>query len=345
MLVKLLFLATLAAAFVTVAIYNDYRAALDAPLAIGDKPIIYTVEPGASFRSVVSDLRERGWWTHPSRYFLWHVRQRGIGGKLKSGEYELSPGMTALQLTALLVSGKTVQHQVTLVEGWTFTQIRAAIENSDVLQQTLNGLDDAMVMARLGHPGQHPEGRFFPDTYNITRNTTDLDLLKRAYVRMDEVLRQAWERRADDLPYQTPDEALIMASIVEKETGLAAERPQIASVFVQRLKRGMKLQTDPTVIYGIGSRYDGNIRRKDLETDTPYNTYMREGLPPTPIAMPGKDAIESALNPADTEALYFVARGDGSHVFSRTLEEHIQAVAEHQLKPAARQSPEKKELQ
>lgn len=333
-LVRLFFLAVLGAGFVAVAIYNDYHAALNEPLATGGKPVTYTVEPGSNFRTVVNDLRERGWWAHPSRYFLWQVRQRGIGGKLKSGEYEIVPGMTALQLMDQLVSGRTVQHQVTLLEGWTFAQVRAGIERSDVLQQTLRGLDDAAVMDRLGHAGQHPEGRFFPDTYHVTRQTTDLDLLRRAHGRMEEVLHAAWNKRAGGLPYRNADEALIMASIVEKETGLAAERSRIAGVFVQRLKRGMKLQTDPTVIYGIGRSYDGNIRRKDLETDTPYNTYTRDGLPPTPIAMPGRDAIEAALNPADTDALYFVARGDGSHVFSRTLEEHNQAVAKYQFGPA-----------
>lgn len=334
LLAKLLFLAVLGAGFVAVAIYNDYHAALNEPLAIGEKPVIYSVEPGTSFRTVVTDLRERGWWNHPARYFLWQVRQRDIGGKLKTGEYEIVPGMTALQLMDHLVSGRTVQYKVTLLEGWTFAQVRAEIEKSDVLRQTLKGLDDAVVMERLGHPGQHPEGRFFPDTYNVTRKTTDLELLRRAHERMQEVLREAWEKRADALPYRNAEEALIMASIVEKETGLAAERPQIASVFVQRLKRGMRLQTDPTVIYGVGKSYDGDIRRKDLETDTPYNTYTRDGLPPTPIAMPGKDAIEAALNPAATDALYFVARGDGSHVFSRTLEEHNRAVAKYQLGPA-----------
>lgn len=334
MLLRLLFLAMLGAGFLAVAIYTDYDTALNAPLAIGEKPVVYNVEPGTSFRTVVNDLRERGWWSHPAGYFLWQVRQRGIGGRLKSGEYEIVPGMTALQLMDHLISGKTVQHQVTLLEGWTFAQVRAEIEKSDVLRQTLKGLDDAAVMARLGHPGEHPEGRFFPDTYHVTRETTDLDLLKRAYGRMEQVLREAWEKRADGLPYRNAGEALIMASIVEKESALAAERPQIAGVFVQRLEQGMKLQTDPTVIYGIGRSYDGNIRRRDLETDTPYNTYTRAGLPPTPIAMPGRDAIVAALNPADTGALYFVARGDGSHVFSRTLEEHNQAVAKYQLAPA-----------
>jgi len=333
LLVKLLFLAVLGAGFLAVAVYNDYHAALNERLAIGEKPVVYSVEPGTTFRTVVNDLRERGWWNHPERYFLWQVRQRDIGGKLKTGEYEIVPGMTALQLMDHLVSGRTVQYKVTLLEGWTFAQVRAEIEKSDVLRQTLKGLDDAVVMERLGHPGQHPEGRFFPDTYNVTRKTTDLELLGRAHERMQEVLREAWEKRADGLPYKNAEEPLIMASIVEKETGLAAERPQIASVFVQRLKRGMRLQTDPTVIYGIGKSYDGDIRRRDLETDTPYNTYTRDGLPPTPIAMPGRDAIEAALNPAASDALYFVARGDGSHVFSRTLEEHNRAVAKYQLGP------------
>ena len=200
-------------------------------------------------------------------------------------------------------------------------------------------------MKELGWAGEHPEGRFFPDTYHVSRNTTDAEIYRRAHQRMADVLAAAWKDRAPDLPYKTPDEALIMASIVEKETAVAAERPLTASVFVQRLKKGMKLQTDPTVIYGIGSNYDGNIRKKDLEKDTPYNTYTRAGLPPTPIAMPGREAIIAALNPADSDALYFVARGDGSHQFSRTLGEHNAAVSKYQLNGnRARASREREEI-
>jgi UPF0755 protein len=313
-------------------LYDDYHQALADPLQIGDKPVTYSVEPGATFRTVASDIGGRGWWPHSSRYFIWTVHQRQLASKLKAGEYQVVPGTTVEQLMDLLVSGNTVQYKLTLVEGWTFRQVRESIANSEIIKQTIpGGIDDAAVMELLGYKGQHPEGRFFPDTYNITRNTTDVELLRRAHESMQKVLDESWAQRQPELPYKTADEALTMASIVEKETGVVDERPMIANVFVQRLKKGMKLQTDPTVIYGIGEAYDGNIRKKDLETDTPYNTYTRTGLPPTPIAMPGRGAIVAALNPAEGEALYFVARGDGAHYFSKTLDEHNEAVRKFQL--------------
>jgi UPF0755 protein len=313
-------------------LYDDYHEAMSDPLAVGDKPVVYVVESGATFRTVAGDINGRGWWPHSSRYFLWTVHQRQLANRLKSGEYEIPPGTTVEQLMELLVSGRTVQYQLTLVEGWNFRQVREAIAKSEILKKTIpTDMDDAGVMELLGYKGQHPEGRFFPDTYNITRSTTDVELLQRAHESMRRILDEAWSSRRPDLPYRNADEALIMASIVEKETGIVEERPMIANVFVQRLQKGMKLQTDPTVIYGIGDAYDGNIRKKDLETDTPYNTYTRTGLPPTPIAMPGREAIRAALNPADGEALYFVARGDGGHYFSRTLDEHNEAVRKYQL--------------
>lgn len=329
-LLKVVVLLALAAAFLGLWFWHDYQSALRDPLAIGEEAALYTVEPGANFSGVARDIRTRGWWNHAARYFVLHVRARAMANKLKNGEYRIEPAMSIDQLIDLLVSGKTVQHAVTIVEGWTFAQVRQALEQSPVLEQTLRGLDDAAVMERLGHPGIHPEGRFFPDTYYVTRGTTDAELLKRAYTSMDELLSKLWAQRTGDQPYTNADEALIMASIVEKETAVPAERPLIASVFVQRLKRGMKLQTDPTVIYGLGSTFDGNLRHKDLANDTPYNTYTRSGLPPTPISIPGKESIVAALQPADSEALYFVARGDGSHEFSGTLEEHNRAVARYQ---------------
>jgi UPF0755 protein len=313
-------------------LYDDYHQSLADPLQVGGKPVTYVVEPGTTFRTVASDLGSRGWWPHSSRYFIWAVHRRQLANKLKSGEYEIAPGTTVEQLMDLLVSGRTVQYRLTLVEGWNFQQVREAVAKSEILKQTIpKDIDDAKLMEMLGYKGQHPEGRFFPDTYNITRNTTDVELMQRAHETMRKVLDEAWARRQPDLPYKNVDEALTMASIVEKETGIVDERPMIANVFVQRLKKGMKLQTDPTVIYGIGKSYDGNIRKKDLETDTPYNTYTRTGLPPTPIAMPGREAIVAALNPAPGEALYFVARGDGGHYFSKTLDEHNEAVRRFQL--------------
>ena len=227
--------------------------------------------------------------------------------------------------------GRTLQYRFTLVEGWNIRQVRAALRNASPLQQKTAQMSDAELMAALGHPDQHPEGRFLPETYVYTRSESDLDVLKRAYAAMEKALAAAWEARAPGIPLQSAEEALILASIIEKETGIAEERPAIAGVFARRLKIGMPLQTDPTVIYGIGSGYDGNIRRRDLTTDTPYNTYTRKGLTPTPIAMPGADALRAAVDPADGDALYFVAVGDGSgrHVFSATLAEHNAAVARY----------------
>jgi UPF0755 protein len=224
-----------------------------------------------------------------------------------------------------------VQYPLTLVEGWTFRQVMEALQADERLEHLIEDPSAEAVMARLGRRGVHPEGRFFPDTYHFTRGSSDLDILKRAHAAMERVLAEEWEARADGLPIESPDEALILASIIEKETGLASERAEIAGVFVRRLRLGMRLQTDPTVIYGLGDDFDGNLRRADLRNDHPYNTYVHAGLPPTPIALPGREAIRAALNPADGETLYFVARGDGSHAFSVTLEEHNRAVRKYQL--------------
>ncbi|MNZ91396.1 putative aminodeoxychorismate lyase [compost metagenome] len=225
-----------------------------------------------------------------------------------------------------------VQYSLTLVEGWSFRQLRAALAGQERLEQTLAGLDDATLMQRLGLDGQHPEGRFFPDTYRYVRGMRDIDLLRQAHERLESVLDEEWRQRAEDLPYREPYQALIMASLVEKETGAAEERDEIAGVFVRRLRAGMLLQTDPTVIYGLGERYAGNLTRAHLREPTPYNTYVHAGLPPTPIAMVGREAIHAALHPAAGDSLYFVARGDGTHVFSRSLDEHNRAVREFQLK-------------
>ncbi|MGQ0658426.1 MAG: endolytic transglycosylase MltG [Chromatiales bacterium] len=319
-------------------LWYDYQKALRQPLEVGDAPVLYTVRSGMTFRAVAAEFKQHGWWQYP-RYLLWHVHHRHLANKLKAGEYELRSGMSIDHLLDALAAGRTMQHAVTIVEGWTFARLREAIDKTPVLVSTLRGLDDATVMERLGHPGIPPEGRFFPDTYYVTAGTSDMVLLQRAYKRMEQTLETLWKERAADLPYKIPEEALTMASIVEKETAVPKERSLIASVFVQRLGRGIKLQTDPTVIYGLGRGYDGNLRRKDLENDTPYNTYVRAGLPPTPIAMPGKASLEAALNPAPAGVLYFVARGDGSHEFSRTLEEHNRAVARYQLGGAVPASP------
>ncbi len=260
---------------------------------------------------------------------------------LHSGEYRMQPGMTVDDLIDLWKRGEMVQYSLTLVEGWNFHQVRAALAKAEKLEKTLDGLSDSDVMDKLGHKGVFPEGRFFPDTYRFVRGTTDGELLKKAYDRLDEVLAAEWAQRAADVPYTDPYQALIMASLVEKETGVPQERGQIAGVFVRRLGLGMLLQTDPTVIYGLGDRYNGKLTRAHLKESTPYNTYVIAGLPPTPIAMVGREAIHAALNPVAGNSLYFVARGDGSHVFSDDLDAHNSAVREFQLKRRAdyRSSP------
>lgn len=260
---------------------------------------------------------------------------------LHSGEYRMQPGMTVDDLIDLWKRGEMVQYSLTLVEGWNFHQVRAALAKAEKLEKTLDGLSDSDVMDKLGHKGVFPEGRFFPDTYRFVRGMTDVELLKKAYDRLDEVLAAEWAQRAADVPYTDPYQALIMASLVEKETGVPQERGQIAGVFVRRLGLGMLLQTDPTVIYGLGDRYNGKLTRAHLKESTPYNTYMIAGLPPTPIAMVGREAIHAALNPVAGNSLYFVARGDGSHVFSDDLDAHNSAVREFQLKRRAdyRSSP------
>ncbi len=260
---------------------------------------------------------------------------------LHSGEYRLTPEQRARDLLGLWQRGEVVQYSLTLVEGWNFRQVRAALARQEALTQSLAALNDKALMEKLGLPGVSPEGRFFPDTYRYVRGMSDLDLLRQASTRLDQVLAEEWDKRASGLPYRKPYDALIMASMVEKETGVAEERGQIAGVFVRRLAIGMRLQTDPTVIFGLGERYKGNLTRSHLQMPTPYNTYVIDGMPPTPIALAGREAIHAALHPVAGRSLYFVARGDGSHVFSETLVQHNRAVREYQLKRRAgyRSSP------
>lgn len=263
------------------------------------------------------------------------------GQAFHSGEYRMTPGMDVQALLGLWKRGEVVQYNLTLVEGWNFRQVRAVLAKQVKLGQTLAGLSDSDLMAKLGHPGVFPEGRFFPDTYRYVRGVTDAELLKQAYNRLDDVLDEEWRKRAADVPYVDPYQALTMASLIEKETGVPQERSKIAGVFVRRLQLNMLLQTDPTVIYGLGERYNGKLTKAYLKEATPYNTYVIAGLPPTPIAMVGREAIHAALNPAPGNSLYFVARGDGSHVFSADLDAHNAAVREFQLKRRAdyRSSP------
>lgn len=311
----------------------DFLHFFNSPLPV-EKPRLLQVAPGTTFTSLSRQWVSEGVirWPHHARYLRLYVSLSGKDMRLQVGEYQISPGMTARQLIDGLVSGNAYYHRLTLIEGWTFEQMMRTVAAEPRLKRTLSDNSAATVMQALSRVGEHPEGRFYPDTYHFPGGMTDVDFLRRAYDRMSSVLADEWQQRATDSPAQSAYEALILASIVEKETGQAQERSQIAGVFARRLKLGMLLQTDPTVIYGIGSAFDGNIRRADLLRDTPYNTYTRAGLPPTPICLPGRAAIHAALHPAPGDTLYFVSRGDGSHQFSATLEEHVQAVRKYQLK-------------
>ena len=314
-------------------LWMDYQAFRDNPLAIPSDGWRYEVMTGANMRAIGRDLQAQGVLPRPE-YLRWMARTEGYASRVRVGEYEFSARTTPREFLEKITSGKVVQYSLTIVEGWTFQQVREAVAAHDKLTHTLNGLADAEVMVQLGYAQRHPEGRFLPDTYAFPKGTTDVDFLRRAYVSMHDYLARAWLARATNLPLVSTDETLTLASIVEKETGVPHERPLIAGVFTRRLQKGMRLQTDPTVIYGLGDRYDGNIHRRDLEAETPYNTYRIKGLPPTPIAMPGKDAINAALHPEGGNALYFVARGDGTHEFSDTIEQHNRAVMKYQIKPA-----------
>jgi UPF0755 protein len=300
---------------------------LETPIATLREPITFEVPRGASLRAVASSLEERDLLDQPRIWIGW-ARLTQRAGHLKAGEYQLRPGMTPRELLELLNSGRVLLHSITFVEGSTFADIRKVLKANPAVRNEYHGKTAEELMRALGDPGLHPEGQFFPDTYHFARGASDLELLQTAHRRMRDALEQAWAKRAPDLPLASPYEALILASIVEKETALDVERPQIAGVFVERLRRGMRLQTDPTVIYGMLETYEGDIRRADLTRDTPYNTYTRAGLPPTPIAMPGLDSIQAAVQPDVTGALFFVAtgEGDGSHYFSRSLPEHNAAV-------------------
>lgn len=310
-------------------IKQDMNRQLHSPLEL-EKEEVLIIEPGMSLSAVSHKLVALGWLEQPY-YLIYEGRRQHKAKAIKVGEYAVEPGTTPLQLLHKLISGKVIQYPLTIPEGMTARQIIDLVRNHPPLVRTLPDDEMQTVMAALGHPGQNAEGRFFPDTYHFPRGTTDVDFLRRAYRAMESVLNEEWQQRDLGLPYKDPYQALIMASIVEKETAIPEERGRIAGVFVRRLQKGMKLQTDPTVIYALGESYDGNIRKKDLSVDSPYNTYVHAGLPPTPIACPGRDAIRAALQPESGTELYFVARGDGSHHFSSTLAEHNRAVQQYQL--------------
>ena len=302
---------------------------LNAPMSIAAESVDLSVEPGTSPRGIAQLVADSGVNVNPS-WLYWWFRFSGDARLIKAGSYELARGTTPRQLLSKLARGEESLRAVTLVEGWNLRQVRQALSRADQLKPDSRDMDEAALMTRLGHAGMAAEGRFFPDTYTYSRGASDIAVLRRAARAMDRQLAQAWSVRQPGLPLRSAEEALTLASIVEKETGRASERPQIASVFVNRLRAGMLLQTDPTVIYGLGESFDGNLRKRDLLADTPWNTYTRAGLPPTPIAMPGKAALLAAVQPARSPALYFVARGDGSSQFSASLEEHNRAVNRYQ---------------
>ncbi|HEY8094845.1 MAG TPA: endolytic transglycosylase MltG [Methylobacter sp.] len=311
-------------------LWMDYQSALHQP-ALLEQTVYIEIEKGDSLNLIIDKLLAQKLAVKPFWFKVIALQSNALK-KLKTGEYELTSGLTVPQIIALFVQGKTKQHAITFPEGWSFKEILHEIEKNPNLEHSLNGVCLESVMSKLKSDAQSPEGLLFPDTYFFEKHTSDLALLKRAYDKMQQVLQQEWLNKSEDLPFKTPYEALTLASIVEKETGVAAERPLIAGVFIRRLEQNMLLQTDPTVIYGMGEAYQGDIKSKDLTTATPYNTYVISGLPPTPIAMPGREALNAVLHPDKGDSLYFVARGDGTHVFSATLKDHNMAVDEFQRK-------------
>jgi UPF0755 protein len=315
---------------VLLVVWGNLTGFLHSPMSAEHAQFEYLVEPGTSIRRIGTQLHARGVLREP---FYWelYARVTGVATRIKAGEYRIHPRRTPAQLLEQLTSGRVVQYSFTLIEGWTFEQLRAALAAHPVLVATLPDATPEQIMAAVGAAGEHPEGRFLPDTYFFPRGATDVAFLQRAYRSMQDKLASEWAGRAGELPLKTPDEALTLASIVERETAAPDERATIAGVFIERLRRKMYLQTDPTVIYGMGDRYKGRIRYTDLRRDTPYNTYTRKGLTPTPIAMPSAEAIHAVLHPEYSGALYFVARGDGTHQFSASLREHNEAVIKYQL--------------
>ncbi|MCH7881978.1 MAG: endolytic transglycosylase MltG [Proteobacteria bacterium] len=300
-------------------------------ISLPDSGRTFVIIPGSNIKTIAHQLSLEKIIDDPWLFILL-ARVKGVETKVRAGEYRLQQDQSALDLLDTFTKGHSIQYSLSIIEGWSFREMIHEMQKHPVITNQLRGKSDAEIMATIGYPGQHPEGLFFPDTYRFPRGTTDIQFLQRAYRLMQNYLQREWDNRAPDLPIASSYEALILASIIEKETGVAHERPLIAAVFIQRLKKGMRLQTDPTIIYGLGESFDGNIRARDLKKDTPYNTYLHKGLTPTPIALPGLEAIRAALHPADNDALYFVSRGDGTHHFSKTLKEHNKAVVKYQLK-------------
>jgi UPF0755 protein len=325
---RVLLLVALAATVAAVSLATGW---LNRPLALAGETAEYSVEPGKTSREIADGWVRAGVQTSPFLLYQW-FRWSGRARQIRAGSYEIRAGTTPIRLLDKMVRGDETLATVRLTEGWTFRQIRAELARAEALKPTIAAMSDADVMAAIGAPGVSPEGRFHPDTYAYSKGSTDVALLKRAYRAMAKHLADAWQERDPATPLHSPDEALTLASIVEKETGVAADRGRIAGVLVNRLRGGMPLQTDPTVIYGLGAAFDGNLRKRDLLTDGPYNSYTRAGLPPTPIAVPGRASLLAAVHPEQTKALYFVSRGDGSSEFSETLADHNRAVSRYQKK-------------
>lgn len=320
-------------AIVSAIAWQQYQKFMVTPLQINEQGYVYTVANGSNLQQISRDLHAAKLTTLPAEYLDIYGRITHKAHLIKAGEYRIEPNTTLPQLLDLLIGGQVIQYSFTIVEGITAQQLIKLVVNDKRFIKTLVDTSLPAVMAALALPSNNGEGEFAPETYHFASGTTDIQILSRAHKLMTVNLDEAWKNKAENLPYKTPYDALIMASIIEKETGIAEERAQIAGVFVRRLEKGMRLQTDPTVIYGLGENYDGNIRRKDLTTDTPYNTYTRNGLPPTPIALPSKASIEAALHPQAGKSIFFVATGqDGRHIFSATLADHNKAVRLYQLK-------------
>lgn len=319
-------------------ISKDVESFLKSPINLPEQGIVLDITPGMNIDDVVTLLRGKNI-IRNALYLKWYARFTGDAVKLKVGEYSLQPTLYPDDLLAIITSGRVLQYNFTIIEGWNFSQLRQALEKSPHLNQTLKGLSNDEVMTALNLEGEPFEGYFLPDTYFFPKSYSDADLLKRSHAAMLKVVDEAWEKRQPNLPIKNKQELLTLASIIEKESGVASERPEIAGVFTRRLQKGMRLQTDPTVIYGLGDKYRGKIYQSDLQRDTPYNTYTRNGLPPTPIALPSREAIFAAVDPKEGKTLYFVAKGDGSgeHVFSVTLDEHNQAVREYRRRERNRQ--------
>ena len=332
--IKRLFVWSILAAILVVAIlvYQLLRFQ-HGSIALPQQPTVFLIRSGSNIKSIAQDLSMQKIINDPWLFILL-AKVKGVETRVRAGEYQIEAGMTADELLEKFIQGSAIQYSFTVIEGWSFRQMLAAIAEDPVIEHTLKGKNNQEIMTSIGYPEQHPEGMFFPDTYRFPKGTSDADFLRRAYQVMQNHLTREWDQRDIDLPLKSSYDALILASIIEKETGAGFERPLISGVFIQRLKKNMRLQTDPTIIYGLGEAFDGNIRFRDLKKDTPYNTYLHAGLTPTPIALPGLEAIRAALHPAKTEALYFVSKGDGTHHFSATLDEHNTAVKRYQLNKA-----------